>query len=183
MVPVSQVGYDSRMDRQWVVDLVERLPQGVLSRGWGWIARRRHPRLGVEILKRVFVKAAGIDIPLPTQIAIWMYTALSSYWWLLLLVTGSTITALYLYLKTENGKFVRDTILMNTPLIGPLFVKSAMSRFASIFSILQSSGVAVLDIIAILSGTIGNFAIGREFSVISRGQSFIDLPFAQRVPF
>ena len=62
MVPVSQVGYDSRMDRQWVVDLVERLPQGVLSRGWGWIARRRHPRLGVEILKRVFVKAAGIDM-------------------------------------------------------------------------------------------------------------------------
>ena len=38
-----------------------------------------------------------------------------------------------------------------------------MSRFASIFSILQASGVTVLDSFEILSGTIGNAAISREF--------------------
>ncbi|MCK5690322.1 phosphatidylserine decarboxylase [Myxococcota bacterium] len=50
------------MNKEWVVDIVQRLPQGTISRGWGWLARRRHPRLGVEILKRGFVAAVGIDM-------------------------------------------------------------------------------------------------------------------------
>ena len=48
--------------------------------------------------------------------------------------------------------------------MGVLFVKAAMSRFASIFSILQASGVSVLRALDILSRTIGNAAISREFS-------------------
>ena len=46
--------------------------------------------------------------------------------------------------------------------MGPLLLKSALSRFSSIFSILQASGVGILDSIKILSGTIGNAAISRE---------------------
>ena len=87
---------------------------------------------------------------------------MSSYWYLII---GAVVVAgvfLFYYLKTEQGKYVRDTFLMRVPLLGPLFVKSAVSRFASIFSILQSSGVDVLDSMDILSGTIGNVAIGRE---------------------
>jgi type IV pilus assembly protein PilC len=85
-----------------------------------------------------------------------------------MLVGGLFALALGLnfYLRTESGKFARDSILMRLPLLGPLFIKAAMSRFASIFSILQSSGVAVLDSIKILSGTIGNAAISREFNQI-----------------
>jgi type IV pilus assembly protein PilC len=55
---------------------------------------------------------------------------------------------------------------MRVPLIGPLFVKSSVSRFASIFSILQASGVDVLESMDILSGTIGNAAVGRELDSI-----------------
>jgi type IV pilus assembly protein PilC len=73
---------------------------------------------------------------------------------------------LFYYLKTEQGKWVRDTFLMRLPLLGPLFIKSSVSRFASIFSILQSSGVDVLDSMDILSGTIGNAAIARELEGI-----------------
>ena len=56
---------------------------------------------------------------------------------------------------------------MCLPLIGPLFIKAAMARFASIFSILQASGVPVLDCIRILSETIGNSAISREFTLVA----------------
>jgi type IV pilus assembly protein PilC len=62
---------------------------------------------------------------------------------------------------------MRDSIFMGLPLIGPLFAKAAMARFASIFSILQSSGVPVLDCIRILTETIGNSAISREFAIVS----------------
>ena len=109
---------------------------------------------------------AGLTLPLPTQICLLIYEFLSNYWYLLI---GGTVVAalfLYYYLKTKQGRLVRDTILMRVPLIGPLFVKSAISRFASIFSILQASGVDVLDSMDILAGTIGNAAIGSELERI-----------------
>jgi type IV pilus assembly protein PilC len=111
-------------------------------------------------------KNAGLTLPLPTQICIFIYEFLSNYWYLIIgaVVLGGLF--LYYYLKTQQGKFARDTILMRVPLLGPLFVKSAVSRFASIFSILQSSGVDVLDSMDILSGTIGNAAIGSELEGI-----------------
>jgi type IV pilus assembly protein PilC len=111
-------------------------------------------------------KNAGLTLPLPTQICIYTYDFLANYWYLLI---GGVVLAgvfLFYYLKTEQGKITRDSLIMRVPLIGPLFVKSAVSRFASIFSILQSSGVDVLDSMDILSGTIGNAAIGRELDGI-----------------
>jgi len=112
-------------------------------------------------------KRSGIDLPLPTKICMWMYSALTDYWYLLiggiLLISG----VLFFYLRSEKGKFVRDTFLMGLPTFGPLFVKAAMSRFASIFAILQKSGVSVLESMKILSITIGNYAISREFEQIN----------------
>ena len=61
---------------------------------------------------------------------------------------------------------MRDSLLMQVPVVGPLLIKTAMSRFASIFAILQSSGVGVLDAMKILSDTINNAAISREFDHI-----------------
>ena len=111
-------------------------------------------------------KNAGLALPLPTQICLLIYRFLSNYWYLILGGVALVILFLFYYLKTEQGKFTRDTILMRVPLLGPLFVKSAVSRFASIFSILQSSGVDVLDSMDILSGTIGNVAVARELDGI-----------------
>ena len=41
-----------------------------------------------------------------------------------------------------------------------------MSRFASIFAILQASGVPVIQAMEVLSGTIGNVAISTEFDKV-----------------
>jgi phosphatidylserine decarboxylase len=48
--------------REWLVDVVARLPQGVLSRAWGWLARRQHPQVGVAMLKKAFASGVGIDL-------------------------------------------------------------------------------------------------------------------------
>ena len=113
----------------------------------------------------IFMRA-GLELPIPTKICMLMYYFMVNYWYMLaggLLAIG---VGLSFYLRTAQGKFIRDAFLMKLPILGPLFVKSAMSRFASIFSILQSSGVPVLDSMKILSGTIGNTAISREFDKI-----------------
>ena len=114
----------------------------------------------------IFTKA-GLDIPLPTQICLFMYNFLFHYWILLIVCVFAIAGVLFYYLRMEQGKYVRDVFLMKLPIIGPLFIKAAMSRFASIFSILQSSGVPILDCMRILSGIIGNYAISREFDLIN----------------
>ena len=108
----------------------------------------------------------GVELPWPTKVSLFLHHLLTDYWFFsLALLIGLIVGAGY-YLRTEQGKFVRDAFLLRVPLLGPLFMKAAMSRFASIFSILQSSGVPVMNSLQILSGTIGNTAIAREFDQV-----------------
>jgi type IV pilus assembly protein PilC len=111
-------------------------------------------------------ESAGIDLPLPTVICIALYDFISSYWYLCFGGAIGVIFGLGYYFRTPQGRLVRDAFLLRVPILGPVFAKAAMSRFASIFAILQSSGVSVLDSLDILSATIGNAAISRQFDRI-----------------
>jgi len=111
-------------------------------------------------------KSAGLKLPLPTQICMLLYSFMVHYWYIGISIFLIGSTALYLYLRTDNGKYVFYTAVMKLPIVGPLFIKSAISRFASIFSILQASGVDILQVMDILSETIGNAAISRELEGI-----------------
>jgi type IV pilus assembly protein PilC len=115
----------------------------------------------VTILSR-----SGVALPLPTQIAMGIYQFMATYGALLLAAALVAFLAAFFYLRTDQGRFTRDYMLIQSPIIGPVVVKSAMSRFSSIFSILQSSGIAILEAMTILSTTIGNAAIAREFDRI-----------------
>ncbi len=108
----------------------------------------------------------GIDLPYPTSICMILYQFLSAYWYLVVFLIIAVCGVLGYLLRTEKGRYVRDSFLLKLPVLGPLFISAAMSRFASIFAILHASGIQVLDSIEILSGTIGNAAISREFQRI-----------------
>jgi type IV pilus assembly protein PilC len=121
----------------------------------------------------------GINLPFPTLVAMTLYNVLFHFWYILLGILILTILGLRAYLKTSVGKYTKDTLLLRLPLIGPLFQKAVMSRFASIFAILQSSGIPVINAMNILSETIGNAAISREFekvkTLVNEGQG-ISIP-------
>lgn len=106
---------------------------------------------------------AKIELPWPTQVAMKLNVILTQYWYVLFGTLAIVVVGLLLWFRTESGKVSRDAFFLAVPIIGVLFKKSAMSRFASIFAILQASGVPVLTTIDILVGTIGNAAIAREF--------------------
>ncbi len=114
---------------------------------------------------KIFARG-GIELPFPTRVCIALHHFLINYWYIILAAVLALILFLVWYLRTEQGKYAKDRIILGLPLFGPLFLKSAMSRFASIFAILYQSGIQVLDSIDILSGTIGNSAIAREFDKI-----------------
>ena len=110
---------------------------------------------------------AGVELPFPTRMSIILYHFLSDYWHIIIVCLVSGIFALrYFYRKTETGKYLWHALILNVPVLGPLFLKTMMSRFASVFNILQSSGIPVLNSLEILSGTIGNQAIMREVNLV-----------------
>jgi len=121
----------------------------------------------VVIPKFVMVfQSAGLELPIPTRICILMYDTVVAYWHLGLGAVIVAGVALSRYVRTQRGRLNKDSLLLRLPVFGPLFLKAAMSRFASIFAILQGSGVTVLNSMDILSGTIGNAAISGEFDKV-----------------
>lgn len=115
----------------------------------------------------IIFQRSGIELPLLTRLCIALYNFIVGYWIVILIAVLIIGVFLFYYLRSEKGRLARDTLLLNLPLLGPLFVKAAMTRFSSIFSILQSSGVAVLESMYILTGTINNTAISRDFNQIT----------------
>ena len=109
---------------------------------------------------------AGITLPLPTRICLMLHTWIVVYWPVTLAVLAAVILGIYLYLRTDHGQYYKDYMLLKMPILGPVFEKGAMSRFAAIFAILQTSGVSILNAFEVLSGTIGNKAVSREFEKI-----------------
>jgi type IV pilus assembly protein PilC len=113
----------------------------------------------------VFMRA-GLDLPWPTKFSMMMYVFFSHYVYYILGVIAAIFVGLRVYLKTSNGRFFRDSLLLDMPIVGPVFQKAALSRFASIFAILQTSGVPIMQTLTILSATMGNEALTRTFDKI-----------------
>jgi len=116
----------------------------------------------IPTFAKVFI-SAGIELPFPTRVAMALYDFLHQYWYFIVGGIVATSVALYYYLKTSNGRFAKDSLLLEIPVLGPLFKKSALSRFASIFAILQTSGIPIMQSLTVLSATMGNEALTRAF--------------------
>ena len=114
-----------------------------------------------------FVKifqSAGLTLPLPTKICMWLYQATVGYWYLIIAMVAVVAIGIFLYNRTKPGRLLRHKLMMQLPIFGQLIRKSAISRFASIFAILQASGVDILDSMDILATTIGNEAFSQQLT-------------------
>ena len=111
--------------------------------------------------------SAKLELPLPTKIAIMMHAILLEWWMISLPIIIAAVVAFIMYKRTPGGRLRLDQLFLKMPIMGPVFCKAAMSRFASVFAILQISGVSILESMKILSDSIGNLAIAREFDRIA----------------
>ena len=66
------------------------------------------------------------------------------------------------YIKTPGGKYKFHALMLRTPIIKVIILKIAIARFSRTFASLMSSGVSVLDALAVTGGAIGNKVIESE---------------------
>jgi type IV pilus assembly protein PilC len=83
-----------------------------------------------------------------------------------LTVVGVVGIWVWLFLKTKWGRLVFDKFKLVMPLLGPVFQKVAISRFARTLGTLVSSGVPILQALTIVKETAGNQVVGRVISKV-----------------
>jgi type IV pilus assembly protein PilC len=103
----------------------------------------------------------GKALPAPTQITINISNWFVATWYYLIFAGVATVVSISCYYKTEPGKLNVDRLLLRFPVIGDLLRKVAVARFSQNMAILLSSGVPILDGLAITARTAGNKVVER----------------------
>jgi type IV pilus assembly protein PilC len=102
---------------------------------------------------------AGITLPAPTRLVIFMSETLQAYWWAFGAGIITFIVVLRAYYKTDSGELVLDRLLLSFPILGDLQRKSAVARFTRTLGTLVASGVSILEGLEITAKTSGNRVI------------------------
>ena len=107
---------------------------------------------------KIFVEA-GVPLPLPTQLLYEASQLLRRFWPVFLALLGFGVFALRTLLRTRVGRRSADALVLRLPVIGDLVRQVSLSRMARTLETLFSSGVPVLESLAIAEDTCGNTVI------------------------
>ena len=120
-----------------------------------------------------FIRNMGQEIPLQTRILIHVSNFFVGYWWA---VAAAPFVAWFgvkaLAKSNPAVAYALDDLKLRVPLIGPILRKIILSRFASSFAMMYSSGITVLDAIRSSEEIVGNRPL--ENALRSAGQQIAE---------
>jgi type IV pilus assembly protein PilC len=120
----------------------------------------------------------GKALPAPTQITINISNWFVAYWYVIFGSMFGIAVATSMYYKTAQGRMNIDRMLLRLPIVGDLLRKVAVARFTQNMAILLSSGVPILDGLAITARTAGNKVVEKAIMEsrisISQGRNIAD---------
>lgn len=118
----------------------------------------------------------GADLPLMTKILIGSSNFMINYWWLLIGGTAAAVFGTKRFIGTPEGRLKWDHLKLRLPLLGSIFERIVLARFARVFSMLSSAGVPILASIVSVSNAVGNAYVQDKImnmhNGIERGDSF-----------
>jgi type IV pilus assembly protein PilC len=114
----------------------------------------------VPTFEGLYASLGGV-LPLPTRILIGASDGLRRYFFLVLLALGGLGFAYKRWRATPSGRYRLDQFKLKVKVFGPLFHKSALSRFSRTLSTLIRSGVPILQALEIVAETVNNGVISR----------------------
>lgn len=96
------------------------------------------------------------ELPLITQICIWISQFLQSYWWLVIASIIALIFGSRKYVSTMKGQAQWHALQLRLPILGVLVKMINVSRFCSTLGTLLNSGVPILTAMTIVKNLIPN---------------------------
>ena len=104
-----------------------------------------------------FIRNMGEAIPLQTRILMAVSNFFVNYWYVVIAAPFVGFFGLKFLIKTNPAvEYAVDRYKISMPLLGPIFKKIILSRFAASFAMMYSSGITVLDAIRSCEEIVGN---------------------------
>ena len=98
----------------------------------------------------------GAGLPKITQIVISVSNVLKHYFLFVAVGVAAFVCLIKVWAKTKGGKLVMDKLAIATPVFGTLTARTCISRLTRTLGTLLSSGVPMLQALAIVRDTSGN---------------------------
>jgi type IV pilus assembly protein PilC len=109
----------------------------------------------------------GANLPAPTQFLLDVSAFIRGNWYIIIGIVAGIFFGTRTFLRTEKGRQVWDTYKLKLPIFGPLVHKICMTRFARTFAQLIRSGVPILEVMAIVGDTSGNYVVEQAIKKVS----------------
>lgn len=128
----------------------------------------------VPVFGEIFA-SFGAKLPAPTAYLIMLSNIVKHYLLFILLAGGGVVYGWFYFIKTPAGRLFWDSRRIKLPIFGAIAHKICLARFTRTLSSLVRSGVPILEVLQIVSQTVGNVvmekAIKTAASDIERGES------------
>ncbi|MHC1714064.1 MAG: type II secretion system F family protein [Acidaminococcaceae bacterium] len=112
-------------------------------------------------------KSMNVKLPWPTLFVMSISSFLVNYWWVILAFFGLVTLAYKEALKKKEFRMWRDGFYLSIPILGVLYNKIIIARFASTFASLSRSGVPILSALTIVSKATGSLQAEEVFKAAS----------------
>ena len=131
----------------------------------------------VPIFANLF-SGLGVNLPLPTRIVMGLSAFVQSFWWIFLAGGIGLVFGIKQVRKHPRGRYYFDKALLKMPVLGSLLRKIAVGRFTRTLGTLITSGVPILEGLAITARTSGNAvleeALMKVRKAIEEGRTIVD---------
>src|SRR6478672_7618024 len=131
----------------------------------------------VPVFGEIFA-SFGAELPGPTQGLITISNIVKRYLIFILVAGGGAVYGWLYFIKTPVGRQFWDARRIKLPIFGSIAHKICLARFTRTLASLVRSGVPILEVLQIVSQTVGNVIMEKAISVasddIERGESISD---------
>jgi type IV pilus assembly protein PilC len=131
----------------------------------------------VPIFSNLF-SGLGVTLPLPTRIVMGLSAFVQGFWWVAIGGVIGLVFGLKQIRKHPRGRYYFDKTLLKMPIVGSLLRKIAVGRFTRTLGTLITSGVPILEGLAITAKTSGNAvleeALMKVRKAIEEGRTIVD---------
>ena len=126
-----------------------------------------------------FVRTTGSELPAHTVFLIAVSGGFTEYWYVILFAPLLLLALVVIGGRTSPGfRLTLDRLKLAAPVFGPVLEKHILARLSSLFAMMYSSGITVIDCISAGERSAGNLAIGKAMNSVGRavadGKSLAD---------
>ena len=113
-------------------------------------------------------------LPAPTEVMIGISEIVQHYLLYLIVLAGAGVWGWLYFIKTKQGREFWDSQRIKLPVFGPIAHKICLARFTRTLASLVRSGVPILEVLQIVSQTVGNTVMEKAIKAsaldIERGE-------------